>query len=173
MGVGRKVGRCACLLHDNGGGARRCPPYGKIQPRSWLAGTLLSAQQSLSPDAYQFHTFDFSGTGLLCYSFRMQASSEQNRSCHEKNREEASSFPGIRSLAAGAVGGIFSVSVGHPFDLIKVRLQTADEAVRRSAIDVFKSSLAKERRIRVCTSSRTIQSAFDGNRGSMQASRLH
>ena len=104
----------------------------------------------------------------------MQTSScEQNRSYHEEQCTENSSFPGIRSLAAGAVAGICSVLVGHPFDLIKVRLQTADKAVGRSAIDVFKRSLAKESRIRVCSSSRTVPSSFDGSRGSMQASRLH
>lgn len=75
-------------------------------------------------------------------------SSDENISCHEEQCTENSSFPGIRSLAAGAAGGVCSVLVGHPFDLIKVRLQTADRAVRKSALDVFKSSLNKEKRIR-------------------------
>lgn len=106
--------------------------------------------------------------------FRMQTtSSEQNRSCQEGKRDKKSSFPGIRSLAAGAAGGVCSVLVGHPFDLIKVRMQTADKAVGRSALDVFKSSLSKKNGIRVCSSSRTIPSCFDGSRASMQASRLH
>ncbi len=145
-----------------------------LDPASWLAGTLLSAQQVPSPDAYHFHTFGFSGRGLPCHSFRMQTtSSEQNRSCHEEQCTENFSFPGIRSLAAGAAGGVCSVLVGHPFDLIKVRLQTADKASRRSALDVFKSSLTKSSRIRVCSSSRTILSSFDCSRASMQASRLH
>ena len=59
------------------------------------------------------------------------------------------SFPGTRSLAAGAVGGICSVLVGHPFDLIKVRLQTADTTYRRSVVDEFKRNLTRERGIRV------------------------
>ena len=68
MGVRRKVGRCACLLYDDGGVQGAVLLQGKFHPGSWLAGTLLRAQQGLSLDAYQFHTFDFSGIGLLCSS---------------------------------------------------------------------------------------------------------
>ena len=99
-------------------------------------------------------------------------SSEQNKSCHEEQCTENSSFPGIRPLAAGAVGGVCSILVGYPFDLIKVRLQTADKAIGRSALDVFKGSVTKDIRIRVGSSSRPVSSS-DGRRTSMQASRLH
>jgi solute carrier family 25 (mitochondrial carnitine/acylcarnitine transporter), member 20/29 len=34
--------------------------------------------------------------------------------------------------------------VGHPFDLIKVRLQTAEKGVYTGAIDVAKKSLARD-----------------------------
>ena len=34
--------------------------------------------------------------------------------------------------------------VGHPFDLIKVRLQTAEKGVYTSALDVAKKSLARD-----------------------------
>ena len=38
----------------------------------------------------------------------------------------------LRALAAGGFGGICAVIVGHPFDLVKVRLQTAERAsIRR------------------------------------------
>lgn len=80
-------------------------------------------------------------------------SSNRDRSHGEGYNADPTSFPGARSLAAGAVGGVCSVLVGHPFDLVKVRLQTADKAIRRSAVDVFKSSLTRERGIRVYQSS--------------------
>ncbi|KAG9775424.1 hypothetical protein KCU88_g5142, partial [Aureobasidium melanogenum] len=51
---------------------------------------------------------------------------------------------GLRSLAAGGVGGVCAVIVGHPFDLVKVRLQTADKGVYTGAIDVVKKTVARE-----------------------------
>jgi solute carrier family 25 carnitine/acylcarnitine transporter 20/29 len=38
-----------------------------------------------------------------------------------------SALSGLRSLAAGGVGGVCAVVVGHPFDLVKVRMQTAEK----------------------------------------------
>ena len=81
----------------------------------------------------------------------MQVSSSNRDGSHgEEHRSDAPSFSGTRSLAAGAAGGVCSVLVGHPFDLVKVRLQTADQAIRKSAVDVFKGNLTRERGIRVC-----------------------
>lgn len=54
------------------------------------------------------------------------------------------SFAGLRSLVAGGFGGICAVIVGHPFDLVKVRLQTAERGVYSGAIDVVKKSIAKD-----------------------------
>lgn len=51
---------------------------------------------------------------------------------------------GLRSLAAGGVGGVCAVVVGHPFDLVKVRLQTAEKGVYKGAIDVVKKTVARE-----------------------------
>lgn len=51
---------------------------------------------------------------------------------------------GLRSLAAGGVGGVCAVIVGHPFDLVKVRLQTAEKGVYSGAIDVVKKTIARE-----------------------------
>ncbi|KAL8829187.1 MAG: hypothetical protein Q9170_006282 [Blastenia crenularia] len=51
---------------------------------------------------------------------------------------------GIRSFAAGGVGGICAVLVGHPFDLVKVRLQTAEKGVYSGAIDVVRKTVARE-----------------------------
>lgn len=50
----------------------------------------------------------------------------------------------VRALAAGGFGGICAVVVGHPFDLVKVRLQTAESGVYKSAIDVVKKSIARD-----------------------------
>ena len=50
----------------------------------------------------------------------------------------------IRSLAAGAVGGLCAVIVGHPFDLVKVRMQTAEKGVYSGALDCFRRGVAKE-----------------------------
>ena len=83
----------------------------------------------------------------------MQVSSNRDNSHGEEHSSNAPSFPGTRSLAAGAAGGVCSVLVGHPFDLVKVRLQTADRAIRRSAVDVFRSNLTQKRGIGVCQSS--------------------
>ena len=65
----------------------------------------------------------------------------------EASKEAASS---IRSLAAGAVGGLCAVIVGHPFDLVKVRMQTAEKGVYSGALDCFRKGVAKEglRRVR-------------------------
>ena len=58
------------------------------------------------------------------------------------------SLSSLRDFAAGGVGGVFAVVVGHPFDLVKVRLQTAEKGVYNGAIDVVKKTVAKEGPIR-------------------------
>lgn len=50
----------------------------------------------------------------------------------------------FRSLAAGGVGGVCAVLVGHPFDLVKVRMQTAEKGVYTGALDVVKRTVARE-----------------------------
>ncbi|KAL2858600.1 mitochondrial carrier domain-containing protein [Aspergillus pseudoustus] len=54
----------------------------------------------------------------------------------------------LRSFAAGGVGGVCAVVVGHPFDLVKVRLQTAEKGVYSGAIDVVKRTIAREGLVR-------------------------
>jgi solute carrier family 25 carnitine/acylcarnitine transporter 20/29 len=54
------------------------------------------------------------------------------------------SHSGLRALVAGGVGGVCAVIVGHPFDLVKVRLQTAEKAIYKSSIDVVKKTIARE-----------------------------
>lgn len=50
----------------------------------------------------------------------------------------------IKSFTAGGFGGVCSVLVGHPFDLVKVRLQSAAPGVYTGAMDVVKRTLAKD-----------------------------
>lgn len=74
-----------------------------------------------------------------------EAPSDIVESTKEATKEVAAkSFAGLRSLAAGGFGGVCAVIVGHPFDLVKVRLQTAEKGVYSSAIDVVKKSVAKD-----------------------------
>ena len=59
------------------------------------------------------------------------------------------SLSGLRSFVAGGVGGVCAVVVGHPFDLLKVRLQTAEKGVYTGAIDALRKTVAREGLIRV------------------------
>lgn len=49
----------------------------------------------------------------------------------------------LRDLAAGGVGGVCAVVVGHPFDLVKVRLQTT-HGVYNGALDCVRKTIARE-----------------------------
>lgn len=60
------------------------------------------------------------------------------------------SVSSLRDLAAGGVGGVCAVLVGHPFDLVKVRLQTAEKGVYSGAMDVVRKTVAREGMVRVC-----------------------
>jgi hypothetical protein len=55
-----------------------------------------------------------------------------------------SSMQSLRALIAGGVGGVCAVVVGHPFDLVKVRLQTSEKGVYTGAMDVVRKTIAKE-----------------------------
>lgn len=55
----------------------------------------------------------------------------------------------IRSFAAGGAGGVCAVVVGHPFDLVKVRLQTAEKGIYSGAMDVVRKTVAREGLARV------------------------
>ena len=55
-----------------------------------------------------------------------------------------STVQSLRALVAGGVGGVCAVIVGHPFDLVKVRMQTAEKGVYSGAMDVVRKTIAKE-----------------------------
>lgn len=59
-----------------------------------------------------------------------------------------SSLQSLRALLAGGVGGVCAVVVGHPFDLVKVRMQTAEKGVYSGAMDVVKKTIAKDGLVR-------------------------
>lgn len=50
----------------------------------------------------------------------------------------------IKSFIAGGFGGVCAVIVGHPFDLVKVRLQTAERGLYKGAFDVVRKSVARD-----------------------------
>jgi solute carrier family 25 (mitochondrial carnitine/acylcarnitine transporter), member 20/29 len=62
----------------------------------------------------------------------------------EAKAAASGAFAQVRSFVAGGFGGICAVVVGHPFDLVKVRLQTAERGVYSSAVDVVRKSVAKD-----------------------------
>ena len=67
----------------------------------------------------------------------------------EVKNASKSSLQSLRALAAGGVGGVCAVIVGHPFDLVKVRLQTAEKGVYSGAMDVVRKALVREGPIKV------------------------
>jgi solute carrier family 25 carnitine/acylcarnitine transporter 20/29 len=58
------------------------------------------------------------------------------------------SLSSLRDFVAGGVGGVCAVLVGHPFDLVKVRLQTAEKGVYSGAMDVVRKTITREGPIR-------------------------
>ena len=67
----------------------------------------------------------------------------------EVKNASKSSLQSLRALAAGGIGGVCAVIVGHPFDLVKVRLQTAEKGVYSGAMDVVRRTIAREGPVRV------------------------
>lgn len=84
--------------------------------------------------------------------------------------EKPAAISGLRSLVAGGVGGVFAVISGHPFDLVKVRLQTAEKGVYTGALDVVRKTAAREGMVRVCRSLHNRIRMPDRNRDCMLVS---
>lgn len=59
----------------------------------------------------------------------------------EKFEEKKQSTSAIKSFLSGGFGGVSAVLVGHPFDLTKVRLQTAAPGTYTGGLDVVKKTL--------------------------------
>ncbi|KAH7106754.1 mitochondrial carrier [Auriculariales sp. MPI-PUGE-AT-0066] len=50
----------------------------------------------------------------------------------------------VKSFVAGGFGGVCAVMVGHPFDLIKTRLQTAPPGTYTGALDAVRKAVARD-----------------------------
>ncbi|KAI9513048.1 mitochondrial carrier [Russula earlei] len=50
----------------------------------------------------------------------------------------------VKAFVAGGFGGVCAVSVGHPFDLTKTRLQTAPPGTYTGGLDVVRKTLARD-----------------------------
>ena len=60
------------------------------------------------------------------------------------NRSPKSKGENYKGFVAGVFSGIAKLSVGHPFDTIKVRLQTAPETQFKGPLDCVLQTLRKE-----------------------------
>ena len=56
----------------------------------------------------------------------------------------SSTASSLKAFISGGFGGVCAVLVGHPFDLTKTRLQTAEPGMYKGSIDVVKRTLAKD-----------------------------
>jgi len=62
----------------------------------------------------------------------------------DQKRAASSTSSSIKAFISGGFGGVCAVLVGHPFDLTKTRLQTAEPGMYKGAMDVVKKTLAKD-----------------------------
>ncbi|GAA5928897.1 hypothetical protein JCM1841_001288 [Sporobolomyces salmonicolor] len=67
---------------------------------------------------------------------------DQRKTKEEKVAESSSA--GIKSFISGGAGGIAAVLVGQPFDLTKVRLQTAAPGQYTGTLDVVKQTFVRD-----------------------------
>lgn len=87
-----------------------------------------------------------SGPSIPTPDIKVPSAAELKEDVKEASKSTLQSF---RALIAGGVGGICAVVVGHPFDLVKVRLQTAETGVYSGAMDVVRKTVAREGLARV------------------------
>lgn len=73
-----------------------------------------------------------------------QSSTPTSAANEEVKQAVNSTLDSLRAFISGGFGGICAVVVGHPFDLVKVRLQTAEKGVYNGAIDVVRKTVARE-----------------------------
>ena len=53
-------------------------------------------------------------------------------------------FQNARGFVAGIFSGLAKLTVGHPFDMVKVRLQTTDKSQFRGPVDCLLQTVRKE-----------------------------
>ncbi|CAG8596447.1 13125_t:CDS:10, partial [Acaulospora morrowiae] len=75
-----------------------------------------------------------------CHSYRKMTTEVTTSTVNEiepvVEAESKSTTSNLKSFLAGGFGGISCVLVGHPFDLVKVRLQTAKDGQYKGMLDV-------------------------------------
>lgn len=96
-----------------------------------------------------FFLFVFLTPSYLClikqfFFFAMSDAPEIDESILTSHSSENALVGQIKSFAAGGFGGVCSVAVGHPFDLVKVRLQTSTPGTYSGALDVVKKTIAHD-----------------------------
>ncbi|KAI5124088.1 hypothetical protein M0805_000903 [Coniferiporia weirii] len=62
----------------------------------------------------------------------------------QKSSVSSTTASSSKAFISGGFGGVCAVLVGHPFDLIKTRLQTAQPGLYTGALDAVKKTLAKD-----------------------------
>ena len=69
---------------------------------------------------------------------------EAKEALEEGTKEATSDLQkSIRAFVSGGVGGVCAVLTGHPFDLVKVNLQTAEKGTYNGAMDVVRKIVAQ------------------------------
>ncbi|KAL7508901.1 hypothetical protein ACHAXN_005984 [Cyclotella atomus] len=69
---------------------------------------------------------------------------EQRECCKAEQPKPSSSLSALKSFISGGVGGACCVMVGHPLDLVKVRMQTGGATAGSSVFGMLSNTLAKE-----------------------------
>lgn len=77
------------------------------------------------------------------YTYRMSDGSESVEMVQEVKQKESVVWGQTKSFLAGGFGGVCAVLVGHPFDLVKVRLQTS-AGQYKGTLDVVKKTIASD-----------------------------
>jgi solute carrier family 25 carnitine/acylcarnitine transporter 20/29 len=71
-------------------------------------------------------------------------SAPQQECCKAEPKSSSSSLSALKSFISGGVGGACCVLVGHPLDLIKVRMQTGGATAGASVFGMLSNTMAKE-----------------------------
>lgn len=74
----------------------------------------------------------------------LKTESSPQQECCKAEQPKSSALSAVKSFISGGVGGACCVMVGHPLDLVKVRMQTGGAAVGTSVFGMLSNTLAKE-----------------------------
>ncbi|CDH49810.1 mitochondrial carrier [Lichtheimia corymbifera JMRC:FSU:9682] len=72
------------------------------------------------------------------------AAAAPTQSTANSKLDDQSLYNRFRGFAAGVASGITKLAVGHPFDTVKVRLQTSGKADFKGPLDCLKKTIQKE-----------------------------